>query len=145
MTDENGKELSTAGFLDGASDPAGIYDAYEEITAKNFCVSADILGDYNLIAASDTQYEAGNIEVLNVLLSFRRNSDMFSEGAPEDFMKSLVTTLGIDSQQARNFSMNQKAVVNQIENRRLSNSGVSMDEEMANLVSSSTRTMRRQR
>lgn len=134
MTDENGKELSTAGFLDGASDPAGIYDAYEKITAKNFCVSADILGDYNLIAASDTQYEAGNIEVLNVLLSFRRNSDMFSEGAPEDFMKSLVTTLGIDSQQARNFSMNQKAVVNQIENRRLSNSGVSMDEEMANLV-----------
>ncbi|HPP36733.1 MAG TPA: flagellar basal body rod C-terminal domain-containing protein, partial [Clostridiales bacterium] len=115
-------------------DPALIYAAYEKITAKNFCVSADILGDYNLIAASDTQYEAGNIEVLNVLLSFRRNSDMFSEGAPEDFMKSLVTTLGIDSQQARNFSMNQKAVVNQIENRRLSNSGVSMDEEMANLV-----------
>lgn len=59
---------------------------------------------------------------------------MFSEGAPEDFMKSLVATLGIDSQQARNYSMNQKAVVNQIINRRLSNSGVSMDEEMANLV-----------
>lgn len=134
MTDENGKVLSSDEFLNGESDPALIYAAYEKITAKNFCISEDILNDYNLIAASDTQYEAGNIEVLNKLLGFRRNTDMFSEGAPEDFMKSLVATLGIDSQQARNYSMNQKAVVNQIENRRLSNSGVSMDEEMANLV-----------
>jgi flagellar hook-associated protein 1 FlgK len=49
-------------------------------------------------------------------------------------MKSLVATLGIDSQQADNYSDNQQIVVNQIINRRLSNSGVSIDEEMANLV-----------
>lgn len=49
-------------------------------------------------------------------------------------MKSLVATLGIDSQQAVNYTANQQVVVNQIVNRRLSDSGVSMDEEMANLV-----------
>jgi flagellar hook-associated protein 1 FlgK len=59
---------------------------------------------------------------------------MFSEGAPEDFMKSLITTMGIDSQQAGNYSDNQQIVVNQLTNRRLSYSGVSIDEEMANLV-----------
>ena len=42
--------------------------------------------------------------------------------------------MGIDSQQADNYSDNQQIVVNQIINRRLSNSGVSIDEEMANLV-----------
>ena len=134
MTGESRLPLSTADFLDGAAVPAEIYDAYEKITAKNFTVSADILDDYNLIAASDAPGEAGNIDVLNALLDIRRNMDMFSEGAPEDFMKSLVATLGIDSQEAGNYSDNQQIVVNQIVNRRLSDSGVSIDEEMANLV-----------
>jgi flagellar hook-associated protein 1 FlgK len=134
VTGEGRLPLSTADFLGGASDPADIYDAYEKLTAKNFSVSADILGDYNLIAASDVSGETGNISVLNILLSFRRNADMFSEGAPEDFMKSLITTMGIDSQQAGNYSDNQQIVVNQLTNRRLSYSGVSIDEEMANLV-----------
>ncbi len=87
-----------------------------------------------MIAASDASGEAGNIEVLNKLLGFRRDKDMFSEGAPEDFMKSLVATLGIDAQQAGNYKDNQQIVVNQIINRRLSDSGVSIDEEMTNLV-----------
>jgi flagellar hook-associated protein 1 FlgK len=42
--------------------------------------------------------------------------------------------MGIDSQQAGNYSDNQQIVVNQLTNRRLSYSGVSIDEEMANLV-----------
>jgi len=134
MTGEGRLPLSSADFIGGASDPADIYDLYENITAKNFTVAADILDDYNLIAASDAPGEAGNIEVLNMLLGFRRDKDMFSEGAPEDFMKSLVATLGIDSQQAGNYKENQQIVVNQLINRRLSDSGVSIDEEMTNLV-----------
>jgi len=134
MTGESRQPLSTSDFLDGASEPEDIYDVYEKITAKNFSVSADILDDYNLIAASDEAGQASNINVLNALLALRRNADMFSEGAPEDFMKSLVTTMGIDSQQAGNYSDNQKIVIDQIVNRRLSYSGVSIDEEMANLV-----------
>lgn len=134
MTGESRQPLSTSDFLDGASEPEDIYDVYEKITAKNFSVSADILDDYNLIAASDEAGQASNINVLNALLALRRNADMFSEGAPEDFMKSLVTTMGIDSQQAGNYSDNQKIVIDQIVNRRLSYSSVSIDEEMANLV-----------
>ncbi len=134
MTGEGRLPLSSEDFLDGASVHEDIYDAYENITAKNFTVSSDILDDYNLISTSDAAGEAGNIEVLNALLGFRRDTDMFSEGAPEDFMKSLVATLGIDAQQAGNYSDNQQIVVNQIINRRLSDSGVSIDEEMTNLV-----------
>jgi len=133
---ENKQAMSSADFL-GTVDPSdneAIYHLYDRITAKNFSVSFDILDDYNLIATSNAAGEAGNIEVLNELLGYRRNGDMFAEGAPEDFMKSLIATLGIDTEQAGNYADNQQVVVNQIINRRLSESGVSIDEEMANLV-----------
>jgi flagellar hook-associated protein 1 FlgK len=59
---------------------------------------------------------------------------MFSEGAPEDFMKSIITTMGVDAQQADNYSFNQMAIINQIVKNRISVSGVSLNEEMTNLV-----------
>ena len=58
---------------------------------------------------------------------------MFTE-VPRGLLKSLITTLAIDSQQASHYSRNQEAVVQQIENRRISISGVSIDEEMADMV-----------
>lgn len=140
MKATNNLPKSSASFLSGAPDPTDpayasyVYGCYDNVTAKNFTVSEDIINDYNLIAASDAPGEAGNIEVLNSLLGMRHNPDMFSEGAPEDFMKSLVATLGIDSQQAKNYQANQQVIVTQITNRRLSDSGVSIDEEMTNLV-----------
>ncbi len=126
--------VTSAAFLNGVTDPEGIYNIYKSVTAKNITVGADIINDANKIATSSNALEAGNIETLGSLLKMRSNSGMFSEGAPEDFMKSLVATLGIDSQQAKNYQANQQVIVTQITNRRLSDSGVSIDEEMANLV-----------
>jgi len=149
MTGIGNKSISTAEFLSGApaiadpSDPTDpnyeayhnyVYDQYEKLTAKNFAVSLDILQDFNKITTSGEPGEAGNIEILNSILQLRKNSDLFSEGAPEDFMKSLVAGLGVDSQQAVNYKSNQKVIVDQITNRRLSESGVSIDEELANLI-----------
>jgi len=131
------KPLSSAEFLSEANDPNNpedIYNLYNSITARNFTISFDILEDFNKIAASDAQGEAGNINILKELLAYRQNDDMFSEGAPEDFMKSLIATLGIDQQQAVNYESNQQVIVNQISYRRLSVSGVSLNEEMADLV-----------
>jgi flagellar hook-associated protein 1 len=128
------QEMSSTDFLGGASTGTDIYGAYDKLTAKNFSVSSDVIDDPNLIATSDTALEDGNINTLNSLLDFRQNADMFSEGAPEDFMKSLIATMGIDSQQAQNYVANEEVIVNQITNRRTSDSGVSIDEEMTNLV-----------
>jgi flagellar hook-associated protein 1 FlgK len=126
--------LSSSAFLNGAVSAEDIIDRYSGMTAKNFCVGHEVETDYNAIAAADATGEIGNIDVLNSLLKTRQNTKMFAEGAPEDFMKSLVATLGVDSQQAQNYQTNQEVIVKQIENRRLSDSGVSMDEEMANMV-----------
>lgn len=113
---------------------ASVDNRYRFITAKNLAVGQDIMTDYNNIATASATGEVGNITALNSLISLRHNPEMFAEGAPEDFMKSLVATLGIDAQQAERFYLNQDTIAKQIENRRLSDSGVAVDEEMANMV-----------
>lgn len=134
MLGEDNLPEDNAGFLDGAATQADLMACYNKITAKNFSISSEVTKDTNSIAAADTLGQKGNINNLNELLKMRSNDEMFSEGAPEDFMKSLVATLGIDSQQATRYSANQSAVVTQISNRRTSVSGVSLDEEMTSMV-----------
>ncbi|HHV29565.1 flagellar hook-associated protein FlgK [Acetivibrio mesophilus] len=130
MFGTDNKPVSSADFM-----AAGDIDAcYEKMTAKNFTVSSDIIDDPRNIATSDTTGEIGNIENINSIIKMRNNVHMFKEGAPEDFMKSVIATLAIDSQQTIRLSSNHKNMVNQITNQRLSDSGVSMDEEVANLV-----------
>jgi len=48
---------------------------------------------------------------------------MFKEGAPEDFVKSVITTLAIDSQQTIRLSSIHKNMIEQVENQRMSVSG----------------------
>lgn len=144
MLGDDRNPISNDDFLNGLDpgldDPGtpdvneAIVARYNDITAKNFAVSFDIIDDFNNIATANAAGEDGNIEILNEILKVRHNTHMFSEGAPEDFMKSLVASLGIDAQQALRYTENQNVVVKQIENRRLSDSGVSLDEEMANMV-----------
>ncbi len=55
-------------------------------------------------------------------------------GTPEDFTKSLIAALGVDGQEAVRMRDNQEILVNQTNMLRTSTSGVSIDEEMANMV-----------
>jgi len=134
MTGDDGKPVSSQNFINGATSIDDIVAKYSQITAKNFAISSDIMSDVNLISTSDTFGEKGNIENLNRLLQLRHNTHMFAEGAPEDFVKSIVSSLGVDAQQAKRLTNTQEAVISQIDNRRISVSGVSIDEEMINLV-----------
>jgi flagellar hook-associated protein 1 FlgK len=59
---------------------------------------------------------------------------MFMEGGPEDYIKTIISTMGVDGQQAKAHLDNQRIMTNQIDARRQSVSGVSIDEEMGNLV-----------
>ena len=58
---------------------------------------------------------------------------MFMEGAPEDFIKTVISSMG-DGQQYNQYLDVQEGIVMQIDNRRHSISGVSLNEEMTNLV-----------
>jgi len=141
MFGENNKAISSSKLIEGVSTvtPPGtvnsdIVSKYSNITAKNFTVSSDVMNNIDNVATSDKPGENGNINVLNKIMEIRSNQNLFYEGAPEDFMKSLVAGLGIDSQQATRFKSSQDTIVQQVDNRRMSVSGVELNEEMTNMV-----------
>lgn len=111
------------------------YYITSKITAKSMGISDAVEKDLNAIAASSTHAglpgSGDNALKMNQL---KNKADMYGWGKPEDFMKSLISNLGVDSQHAKNVSSNQKVLLDQTENKRQSISGVSLDEEMANLV-----------
>ncbi len=131
---EENNAISGADLINGATDMASIIAQYNTITAKNFTVSSDVMNNPYAIATTDVPGENGNIDVLNELLKIRSNASLFTEGAPEDFIKSLVATMGIDAQQAITFSDSQETIVQQIDNRRMSVSGVQLNEELTNMI-----------
>jgi len=139
MLDEYGNPMDSAAFAAGAgvdpADPDYYYIMYSQITAKNFSISSEINEDpSNNICTTDTPGQVGNIENLRSILNMRHNTYMFMEGGPEDFIKTLISTMGVDGQQAIVNLKNQVIITNQIDARRQSVSGVSLDEEMGNLV-----------
>jgi len=131
-------ELESGEFIGPALTIDDITNVYNtKLTAKNFSVSGDLInqeyGYFNIAASKIAGLPEDNTNLLE-FMSLRHDRHLFAEGAPEDFMKSLVATLGIDSQQARQFFKTQENLTKQIDNRRTSVSGVSIDEEMANVV-----------
>lgn len=103
-------------------------------TAKDMKVSSDI-DNLDNIAASDTQNEAGNNGNILKLLDLRQKTDILPEtGSFETYINALISTLGVDSQQATRMADNETALVQQLDSKRQSISGVSLDEEMTNMV-----------
>lgn len=106
-----------------------------EITATNMRISDEIDKDWSAIAASSTYAGLpGGRDNAIKMNQLKNDADMFAWGKPEDFMKSLISNLGVDSQQAKNLAENQKVLIGQVENKRQSISSVSLDEEMANMI-----------
>ena len=140
MMDSYGKYMSSDDFASTigvtSSSPIDAYvTGYKNLTARNFSISFDIESDPSEnISASSAPGEAGNNKNINNLLAMRHNTYMFMEGAPEDFIKTVISSMSVDGQQYNQYLDIQESVTNQIENRRHSISGVSLNEEMANLV-----------
>jgi len=130
-------ELYTSEFIGNAQTIDEIANAYSKLNAKNFSVSGDLVHDKNSeynVAASSAAGLSEDGSILLKMIDMRHNGHLFMEGTPEDFMKSLISILGIDTQQANQFTNTQDALINQIINRRTSVQGVSLNEEMANMV-----------
>lgn len=107
---------------------------HHRITAQNIGVALDMEDLNKLPASASLALLPGDASVVMDLLALRNKSAMFAEGKPEDFMKSLVSNLGVDMQEAMRNAANQQVLTQQIDNERMRYSGVSIDEEMANMV-----------
>lgn len=129
-------------------------DGASAITAENFSLNPDIAKDIEQIAASMRTYvdQTDNTEkVVNgnntmaLLIAGLRDQKFnfdptltgtvaINSGTLNEFFTAVVAELGIQTQEAIRQSNNQRILVDQIESRRQSVSGVSLDEETANMI-----------
>jgi flagellar hook-associated protein 1 FlgK len=117
----------TAGFdLTGAS--AAGHPFFSGTGAGDIAVDAGIVAAPGTIAASDTVNQPGNGKNAIAIGELRGSAAI--DGA----YTSLITTIGSDSQTAQRNTSNAGVLVDALQSRRDSVSGVSIDEEMTNLV-----------
>ena len=117
--------------LDGTTgrdffDPTGV-------TAETIDVSAIILGDVSLIAAS-TDGSVGNGDNALAIAALRHAGITADGSTIDDYYASVVGSLGIESQTASINREREELLILEIETRRESVKGVSIDEEMTNLI-----------
>ncbi|MGI6192275.1 MAG: flagellar hook-associated protein FlgK [Christensenellales bacterium] len=114
---------------------------YSKVTAGNFSLSAEVLANVLNIAASskpvdlsgaDTQ--KGNNENALALYALTSSTNIETVSNFQEFLKSFVVQVGISSASAQEMSKSQTFIVDNLETRREAISGVSIDEEMINLI-----------
>lgn len=123
----------------------------EGITAKTIGVNPEIIADSKKIATgkinNPPSLEVGDSKVALDIASlgqgfsqtvrdtyFGGNNPLNGASSIGDYYGAIVAELGVDVQQAERMAEGQSVLVNHMANQRESYSGVSLDEEMANLI-----------
>ncbi|SES84247.1 flagellar hook-associated protein 1 FlgK [Natronincola peptidivorans] len=109
-------------------------DGAPQINAKNIRVSLDMDDLNKIAAASEEDLLPGDGSNALRISKLRDDTGMFREGKPEDFLKTLISNLGVDTLEAIRNATNQLALTEQVDIERQRISGVSMDEELSNMV-----------
>lgn len=119
--------------LDGSTGVAFFDPAFTD--ASNIRVNQEITRDINRIAASQST-DGDNL--LSLAISDLRNAEVTANGSMtiNDFYTSMVGSLGVEAREATSFTSNYELLSNQIDSQRQSVQGVSLDEEMTNMVRS---------
>jgi len=119
-------------------------DAGPDFTAKNIRVNQAIIDNLNLIAAAGEKnpdpladppvFQGDGSNAL--LLAQLKNKLTMSVGTAsfDDFYRSTLSQLGIEGQEASQMVDNRNSLIEQLVNRRAAVSGVSLDEEMTNMI-----------
>ncbi|MCM3628107.1 flagellar hook-associated protein FlgK [Paenibacillus glycanilyticus] len=118
----------------------------DNLTAANIQLNPKIAADPTLLATSmkvtinadGTETIVAGNNSMAVLMSQARDTkfsfDATDKNTINGFFRSVVGQLGVQSQEMQRLQSNQKAIVEQVDSRRMSVSGVSLDEEMSDLV-----------
>lgn len=110
---------------------------YGNITAGNLSLSAAVQTSAKNIAASSVQVtgtNSGNNEIALDLADLSSRTDMTDVGNFEEYLHSVVVEIGIESSTAQTLCTSQQAIVDNLSQRKESISGVSLDEEMVQMM-----------
>jgi flagellar hook-associated protein 1 FlgK len=109
--------------------------SYYSMTALNAVVADDVLDDGKLLAfAKEANAGVAAYENLQEMSALREDNSMFKQGTPTNFLAVMVATVGVDGAKVEDCTTNSENIVNAVNNRRLSKSGVDEDEEGQNLI-----------
>jgi flagellar hook-associated protein 1 FlgK len=100
--------------------------------ARLISLSSDVAGDTTKIAASTNP--TGNDNGAAIALGNLIHANVFSGGSVTDQYGNLVFSIGSESATAQSNQNEEQALVTQLDNRRQSISGVSIDEETAQIA-----------
>ena len=126
--------LHSAGFgLDsGLGAPTG--NGFFSGTGASDIAVNSALSNLNLIAASQGGEAGDGMNALTI--AQLKNALTMGGGTASfgDFYKSIISTLGVESQEASRMADNQQLLVEQVTRRKEAVSGVSLDEEVVNML-----------
>lgn len=112
----------------------GQYLIVDKMKASEMTVAKDIEDINKIAAATKTEDLPGDASNIIAMIETRHDTEMYSWGAPEDYMKSLVSNLGVDAAESERMASNQALLINEFSINRDSVMGVSLDEEMSNMI-----------
>ena len=110
----------------------GINTFFSGTDASNIAVSTDVSNDGSLIAASTG--EVGNNTNTLRLAALQDNTSAINNTTFSDYLHQIASTLGEEANNAYKSEESYTAIETSLENRRDEISGVSVDEELVNLV-----------
>lgn len=132
-TDENGNKVPANYNLYGnTTEDIPIF----KVSANGILsVNQDLIDDPSLMAASaypiqDGKDDAGLIEQLLKL----ENKTNYNNGTAQEYLQSIMTEISVDVKKSATFAKNYTNIKKNVENQRMSVSGVDGDEEAMNLV-----------
>ena len=110
-------------------------DFFTGTGASDIAVNADIVSDVSKVAAAGAAGAPGDGTNAQKIADLQNATiDGLSQATFNSYYQSLISGLGVDAQQSQQMVTNQQALVDQLNNRKQSISGVSLDEETTNLM-----------
>lgn len=144
---EKTNELHREGYgLDGSTglDLFVKLDIQSDFSAGNIEVNQEIIDDLNKLATGLGVWDEDAEEMVSyqgdgsnaLRIAQLKHALIMTDGLAsfDDFYRSLIGQLGIQGQEAFQMVENRSSLVEQLQNRRASVSGVSLDEEMVNMI-----------
>ncbi len=123
----------TLKFTAGTFNTGDVFNVNATYAASDMQVTPGVVADVTKIAASATVNQDG--DNAGSIAAIQNDSSLMGGGMTIDnYYESLESKIGQDVSNAQNNNDQQTAILNQIENQRQSVSGVSLDEEMMNLI-----------
>ena len=102
--------------------------------AKDIQLNKNLKDDFSLIATSSAQNTIGDGSIAQEIANIRSTLDDETGRSIDDNYQILVTNISVDGNKENFISQNQDKIITQLRAQKASYSGVSLDEEMTNLL-----------